>query len=144
MHTTERTVSSLIENFLFSWRCKQFFFFSSWLIHPPDLPPPVKQGWHNQRQQRWSRTPPRVKGKKFRPLSKGRRAENLYLGFESICNSQAPGPLPVCWLRSTALTAPTSPKPWSQILTQQVCGRVWASVFLKNKKKSREDWRSLL
>lgn len=142
MHITERTARSLIENFLCSLEMQSFLL---WPIPSLDLPPSdvclVKKGWHNQGKQRWSQTQPQGWEEKiFRPLSKGRRTENLYPEYESICNSQAWGSLPVCWLWSAALAAPISPRPWSQILTQQVWGRARASAFLK----SRGDWRSLL
>lgn len=115
------------------WRCKQSFLL--WPItSPPDLPPSdihsVRQCWHNQGKQRWSGTQPREwvlawwKKTKFRlprPLRwQGQKGRKSLSGFGSICNRQAPGLLPVGWFRSAALAAPTAPRLWSQILTQQV------------------------
>lgn len=86
--------------------------------------------------QRWSQTEPQGGEEKvLRPHSKGRRTENLYPGQEPICSRWAPGPLPVCWLRSAVPAAPTSPRPRSQILTQQGWGRAQTPAFLK----SQED-----
>ena len=39
------------------------------------------------------------------PSARAEGLKNLYPGFGSICDSQAPGPLPVCWLGSTVLAA---------------------------------------
>lgn len=122
---------SPMENFLCSLEMQIEFS----IVPPPPLASQsnkvgiIRESRSDPRCSPKSRLWPDLKKKKKNsgPPARAEGLKNLYPGFGSICDSQAPGPLPVCWLGSTVLAAVLLLDPGPQILTQQVWGRAQTS-----------------
>lgn len=96
-----------MENFLCSLEMQIAFS----IVPPPPLASQsnkvgiIRESRSDPRCSPKSRLWPDLKKKNSGPPARAEGLKNLYSEFGSICDSQAPGPLPVCWLGSTVLAA---------------------------------------